>query len=96
MEVGPRRSLCDLAMLAVHSRSQRSQVVRACTEHLEPEHAAAAGASVTTADNQKMTNALLRSEPCPECGAEMLWTQNAWRSGDEARESLPMHQRPRD
>ena len=28
-----------------------------------------------------MTNALMRSEPCPECGAEMLWTQNAWQSG---------------
>ena len=32
-----------------------------------------------------MTNTLLRSEPCPKCGAAMLWTQNAWRSGDEAR-----------
>ena len=32
-----------------------------------------------------MSNALLRSEPCSECGAEVLWTQNAWRSGDEAR-----------
>jgi len=31
------------------------------------------------------TNALLRSEPCPECGAEMLWAQNAWPSGDEVR-----------
>ena len=29
-----------------------------------------------------MTNTLIRSEPCPECGAEMLWTQNAWRAGD--------------
>jgi predicted RNA-binding Zn-ribbon protein involved in translation (DUF1610 family) len=28
------------------------------------------------------TNALIRSEPCRECGTEMLWTQNAWRSGD--------------
>jgi endogenous inhibitor of DNA gyrase (YacG/DUF329 family) len=26
-------------------------------------------------------NTLVRSEPCPECGAEMLWTQNAWRAG---------------
>jgi predicted RNA-binding Zn-ribbon protein involved in translation (DUF1610 family) len=25
-------------------------------------------------------NTLIRSEPCPECGAEMLWTQNAWHS----------------
>ena len=24
-----------------------------------------------------MTNALARSEPCPECGAEAIWTQNA-------------------
>ena len=31
--------------------------------------------------DQVMTNTLLRSEPCPECGGEMLWTQNAWRSG---------------
>ena len=28
------------------------------------------------------TNALIRSEPCRECGAEMVWTQNAWRSFD--------------
>jgi len=28
------------------------------------------------------SNALIRSEPCRECGAEMLWTQNAWRAGD--------------
>jgi predicted RNA-binding Zn-ribbon protein involved in translation (DUF1610 family) len=27
-----------------------------------------------------MDNTLLRSEPCPECGSEMLWTQNAWRA----------------
>ena len=27
-------------------------------------------------------NALLRTEPCPECGARMLWTQNAWAHGD--------------
>ena len=25
-----------------------------------------------------MENLLIRSEPCGECGAEMLWTQNAW------------------
>jgi hypothetical protein len=27
-------------------------------------------------------NTLIRSKPCEECGAEMLWTQNAWRTGD--------------
>ena len=27
-------------------------------------------------------NSLLRSEPCPECGEEMLWTQNAWVQGE--------------
>ena len=27
-------------------------------------------------------NALLRSEPCPECGEMMLWTQNTWAHGD--------------
>jgi predicted RNA-binding Zn-ribbon protein involved in translation (DUF1610 family) len=27
-------------------------------------------------------NTLLRSTPCPECGAQMMWTQNAWRSND--------------
>ena len=31
---------------------------------------------------QMMTNTLIRSEPCPECGADMLWTQNAWHAGD--------------
>jgi len=25
-----------------------------------------------------MENTLIRSEPCPECGSEMLWTQNVW------------------
>ena len=27
-------------------------------------------------------NVLLRSEPCPECGEMMLWTQNAWAQGE--------------
>jgi hypothetical protein len=31
-----------------------------------------------------MENTLIRSEPCPQCGEEMLWTQNAWRSNDVA------------
>ena len=31
-----------------------------------------------------MTNTLIRSQPCPECGADMLWTQNAW-PGDSVR-----------
>ena len=25
-----------------------------------------------------MENTLVRTEPCIECGAKMLWTQNAW------------------
>jgi hypothetical protein len=25
-----------------------------------------------------LTNTLIRSEPCRDCGAEVLWTQNAW------------------
>jgi predicted RNA-binding Zn-ribbon protein involved in translation (DUF1610 family) len=29
-----------------------------------------------------MHNTLVRSSPCPECGAQMLWTQNAWKTGD--------------
>lgn len=29
-----------------------------------------------------MDNTLLRSSPCSECGAEMLWTQNAWKTGE--------------
>lgn len=29
-----------------------------------------------------MQNSLVRSTPCAECGAEMLWTQNAWKTGD--------------
>jgi predicted RNA-binding Zn-ribbon protein involved in translation (DUF1610 family) len=27
-------------------------------------------------------NTLFRSTPCPECGADMLWTQNAWKAGE--------------
>jgi hypothetical protein len=26
-----------------------------------------------------MENTLIRSEPCADCGSEMLWTQNAWK-----------------
>ena len=25
-----------------------------------------------------MENTLIRSVPCPDCGDQMLWTQNAW------------------
>ena len=32
-----------------------------------------------------MENTLVRSSPCPECGADMLWTQNAWKTGDTGR-----------
>lgn len=32
-----------------------------------------------------MENTLVRSSPCSECGAEMLWTQNAWKTGDTGR-----------
>jgi predicted RNA-binding Zn-ribbon protein involved in translation (DUF1610 family) len=27
-------------------------------------------------------NALLRTEPCPDCGERMLWTQNVWVHGE--------------
>ena len=29
-----------------------------------------------------MLNAIIRSTPCPECGAEMHWAQNAWKTAD--------------
>ena len=29
-----------------------------------------------------MKNTMVRSSPCVECGAELLWTQNAWKAGD--------------
>ena len=29
-----------------------------------------------------MENTIVRSSPCSECGSEMLWTQNAWKTGD--------------
>lgn len=32
-----------------------------------------------------MENTLVRSSPCPECGTDMLWTQNAWKTGDTGR-----------
>jgi endogenous inhibitor of DNA gyrase (YacG/DUF329 family) len=32
-----------------------------------------------------MDNTLVRSSPCPECGGEMMWTQNAWKTGDTGR-----------
>ena len=32
-----------------------------------------------------MENTMVRSSPCSECGAEMLWTQNAWKTGDSVQ-----------
>jgi len=29
-------------------------------------------------------NTLVRSVPCRECGADVLWTQNAWRANGHA------------
>ena len=29
-----------------------------------------------------MENSLVRSSRCPDCGSQMLWTQNAWKTGD--------------
>ena len=31
-----------------------------------------------------MENTLIRSAPCPDCGSQMIWTQNAWRVGKSA------------
>ena len=30
-----------------------------------------------------MENTIMRSAPCSECGAQMLWTQNAWRADSD-------------
>ena len=38
-----------------------------------------------------MENLLIRSKPCPECGADMLWTQNAWQTGAAAYRCLNGH-----
>jgi uncharacterized Zn finger protein len=32
-----------------------------------------------------MDNAITRSAPCPDCGAQMLWTQNAWHADSESK-----------
>ena len=29
-----------------------------------------------------MDNTLVRSSPCLECGGDLLWTQNAWKTGN--------------
>ena len=29
-----------------------------------------------------MSYGITRSQPCPQCGAEVIWTQNAWKVGD--------------
>ena len=34
-----------------------------------------------------MENTLVRSAPCPECGAQTLWTQNAWSPHGESSAS---------
>ena len=31
-----------------------------------------------------MTDGLTRSQPCPRCGADLIWTQNVWKAGDAA------------
>lgn len=36
-------------------------------------------------DGGIMNNSLTRSSGCPECGSEMLWTQNAWKTGDSGK-----------
>jgi DNA-directed RNA polymerase subunit RPC12/RpoP len=38
-----------------------------------------------------MENTLIRSEPCPECGAELVWTQNAWPSGETTDAAYRCH-----
>jgi predicted RNA-binding Zn-ribbon protein involved in translation (DUF1610 family) len=30
-----------------------------------------------------MENTIIRSTFCPDCGAEMMWTQNAWHADNE-------------
>lgn len=32
-----------------------------------------------------MENTMVRSSPCPDCGGDMLWTQNVWKTGDSAQ-----------
>ena len=32
-----------------------------------------------------MENTLVRSSACPECGSTMLWTQNAWKTGESGQ-----------
>jgi DNA-directed RNA polymerase subunit RPC12/RpoP len=39
-----------------------------------------------------MLNALIRSIPCAECGGEMLWTQNAWKSSEAGRAAYACQQ----
>ena len=34
---------------------------------------------------RQMENTIVRSKPCSDCGAEMLWTQNAWHADSEGR-----------
>jgi predicted RNA-binding Zn-ribbon protein involved in translation (DUF1610 family) len=29
-----------------------------------------------------MSYGITRSQPCPQCGAEVIWTQNAWKVGE--------------
>lgn len=40
---------------------------------------------------QMPENTLVRSVPCPECGDQMLWTQNAWRAGDTSSAAYQCH-----
>jgi transposase-like protein len=31
-----------------------------------------------------MSDGVIRSQPCPHCGSDAVWTQNAWTVGDTA------------
>ena len=38
-----------------------------------------------------MENTMVRSSgQCSECGAEMLWTQNAWKTGETGQAAYPL------
>ena len=39
--------------------------------------------AIAAANGHGMENTLIRSAPCPHCGAQMLWTQNAWHDGSD-------------
>src|SRR5688572_16849398 len=76
--------LCTREQLPVSRNRTDVDHVHNCTgRHRQIGEDQALAQSSPPSAGMKMENTIVRSEPCPDCGSEMLWTQNAWPAGSE-------------